>query len=1391
MAWTSEQKQAIGISGSNLLVAAAAGSGKTSVLIERIIQRILPEDGSAGIDIDRLLIVTFTRAAAAEMRERLFLAIQERADRCTSRAQTDRLYEQQALLGKSYITTIDSFCQSVVRGNFNESGIDSSYRVADEGELRLLREDALEEVLERWYAKEDPAFYRLVETYGTYRSDQGLAEQILSIHAFIQSDPEPEAWLKTQRDCFLRGPGADFGQTVWGREILRMTAVKLQGAYEASERLRLAAEHAGLGGYAQTLAADQLLLRKLADSCACLSWREAWNAFSDLQFSTLKRLTKAESEAADETVREQIKNGRNRIKDDIREMNAALFGSGPDMPLREMDLLYPDIVCLVNVVLDFCTCFAELKRSRRILDFSDMEHIALRVLTAEGCAASESPSPSEAALRYREQFEEVYIDEYQDTNLIQERILALVSKGRNLFMVGDVKQSIYGFRQARPDLFLEKYGRYEIRDGLFSPDSPDRLVRLFTNFRSRRNIVNGVNYIFSRIMNEITCGMAYTQEEYLNYGADYYDSVQAEMSAAPKADAKAEPKAETESEMKAGPKAEAEFEMRTAPKAEAETAPSAGLDYANELLVIPSDLSGKAGREMEAAAVAERVRALISSGFSVYDKRMKQMRPIMYKDIVILLRVCAGSADQYGQRLLAAGIPAFYEEKGGFFGSVEINLILCYLKIVDNPLQDIPLLAVMHSPIFCFTDSELAEVKIYGKQQAAEIAPLLPPDRTADGAGSGTLAADASGRKDEIPFYTLCLRRAERVSDALSDKLRRFLDHLQALRAFADTQQVSELVWNMIHENGYYDYVGRQLFGEERQANLILLFHKAAAFDRGANRGIFRFLYFFNKLRKKNGDLSSASLINEGMDVVRIMSIHKSKGLEFPVVFLCEAGQPFNSPDTKKRLVQHRSLGFGPTCYDDVLRCVYPSVMKRCIISRMADDMKSEEMRLLYVAMTRAREKLIISGKINSDYNSFREECRGKCAAVTGLPVDYHVLNAKSYMEWLGMALSSLSFLPSGCADGTESAGEPQKQQIWHIFVKESRQIQSAEHPLESSVAAPTESSAVVPTESSAAAPAAFSAESSALQLGSKRSSDSPPWIPVGKDIQRLDQQTTHEILRPVPAKISVSEIKRLREEAEGERVYAHKVPMHGLPDFLYTKASDITPAEKGTLLHACLQVLDYSQCLRVIGEASQSACLTAAAVADAFGRSDISVAAYTAAMSEIIEQLIERMVAEAYISELEGQAVERTVLLQYLQTPLARRMMHASAAGTLFREIPFTIMKQWKDIILYEERITKAGGTVPSDDPFQAFSNEERQRRLYSAVAVQGMIDCYFTDGNEDLVLVDFKSDHILPGREQQAAEKYRVQMECYSEALLRITGIAPKERLICFLRAGKVCSL
>lgn len=953
MTWTTEQQQVIDARGRNLLVSAAAGSGKTAVLVERIIQMVT--DSEHPVDIDRLLVMTFTNAAAAEMRERIGDALEKRLEENPG----DRNLERQTtLIHHARITTIDSFCLRLLREHFNELDIDPGFRIGDEGELLLLQTDVMKELLEDYYGRNDERFFWFVDTYASGKADGGLEDYIMQVFRFSQSNPWPEEWILTCRkelgvdnaagnatdNCggqAQAGLGdsnaqADFENTEWMKYLIR--DVKRQ-AEEFSEQLyeaiELASEEDGPQAYLPMLTEDKRVMERL---CEAETYAEIHKILSGPMFG---RLAAVRGKNVDPQKKEIAVNIRNRVKDAVKKMKELYVPSDMEHMFSDLLATREPVLMLLELAEEFSKRYQAAKAEKNLVDFNDLEHFALQILTGN----SEEHAPGPVADELSKFYEEILVDEYQDSNEVQETLIRAVSRERfgtpNVFMVGDVKQSIYKFRLAKPELFLEKYESYGKEDGAYQK------IELHKNFRSRAEVLKSINDVFYSIMTKPLGNIRYTEDTALYAGASYPETVR-------------EDQAKTEVYL---------------------------LNTGEELLsAMDEEMADYTAKEAEARLIAAKIKELTDpeTGMQIWNGKIGQYEPLKKKDIVILLRSLSGWAEEFLSVLSAEGIPAFAESRTGYFTAVEVETVLNMLAVIDNPMQDIPLVGVLKSPIGGFTDRELAMIMAAFKRNA---------DKGQD-----------AGFYGAVRMY---LESAD-AGDVIFCKLQAFWDLLTELRKEAGYLPVHRLIYRIFEQTGYYDYVSAMPAGKVRQANLNMLVEKAAAYEKTSYQSLFDFIRYIEKLKKYDTDFGEAARVGENDDTVRIMSIHKSKGLEFPVVFLAGAGKGFNRQDARGKILIDETLGVATDFFDPELKVKAPTLKKNVLSRRSNLESMGEELRILYVAMTRAKEKLIITA--GDKYLEKRLEKWGNLpdssaigAEGAGLPFTY-LSAANSYLDWILMA---------------------------------------------------------------------------------------------------------------------------------------------------------------------------------------------------------------------------------------------------------------------------------------------------------------------------------------------------------------------------------------------------
>ncbi len=879
LTFTPEQQKVIDLRNRNILVCAAAGSGKTAVLVERIIEIVTDEEHP--VDIDRLLVVTFTNAAAAEMRERIGKALSARLCQTPDNVHLQR---QVSLLHNAQITTIDSFCLFVIRNNFNDIGLDPGFRIADEGELRLLKQDTLTELLEQQYQEKNKSFLSCVEYFTGGSNDRLLEEYISKLYEFSMSYPWPEDWISQCMRGYKITSVSELEETDWCHYIIRyIRTLVAESIADLDIALQLTERPDGPYMYGETLEKEKEMLSRLTQIETFAGFYEA---FTTVSFG---RLPSKKDDSVNPLLREKVQLLRKNLKkrlDDIREAYLVL---SPEKVVERMEAAAPNVEELLLLVLAYKELLDQRKRRDNMIDFHDMEHFALDILLSR--QEDGSVLPSTAAREYRAHFKEILIDEYQDSNLVQELLLKSISgeedENYNRFMVGDVKQSIYKFRLARPELFIEKYIGYT------KEASNRQRIDLHRNFRSRPQVIDSVNSVFSRMMRPELGGVDYDEEAALYQGAVF-------------------------------------------PKSETGTEDSAADPYRTEYLVIGKDEESRlTTRGQEAAAIAHKIRELYAS-LKVTDKETGKLRPVRYSDIVILLRTTAGWAEEFKAVLEQEGIPAYVSSRTGYFQTVEIKVLMQLLRVIDNPLQDIPLYGTMKSFFGGFEEEEIAKIRAEDKQ---------------------------------APLYELLIN----YDGEEKEKVQEFLKWLSGYRRKTAYTPIHKLIQDILTETGYLDYVTARPGGSQRRANVEMLLTRAAAFENTSYYGLFHFLRYMEQLEKYEVDYGEADILDENADVVRIMSIHKSKGLEFPVCFVAGLSKRFNMQDTTGRMIADADMGIGVDYVDEELRLQSKTLKKRAVALKMKLDTLGEEMRVLYVAMTRAREKLILTG-MTADVDQFEAE---------------------------------------------------------------------------------------------------------------------------------------------------------------------------------------------------------------------------------------------------------------------------------------------------------------------------------------------------------------------------------------------------------------------------------
>lgn len=925
MTWTKEQQQVIDLRNRNILVSAAAGSGKTAVLVERIKELVL--DKKHPVDIDHLLVVTFTNAAAAQMKERVAKALEKALQENPSDV---RLQQQAALVQNAQITTIDSFCLYVLRNHFHEIGLEPNFRIGDEGELKLLREDVMTGLFEQCYEEKNPGFLHLISCYGTSRSDAPVRDMIFKLYSYAQSYPWPKQWLREALSCYEIKTEQELEQAPFIEMMVEYGKQMVKGYLEQAEHYHELCQDVD-GPYMYEEACEQDVER-MEELLSCSTYQDFYEELGKCKFATLGR---AKDYIGSPEKQEQVKTERKKLKDGIGKLKSDCFALTFQEILEQLTLVQPSAEALAEVTERFIDAFTERKQDKNLVDFSDLEHFALEILVEE-----ETGKPTETAKEFQNAYEEIMIDEYQDSNYVQETILRAISREvvgqNNLFMVGDVKQSIYRFRLARPELFMEKFDTYE------TTDAPCQRIDLHKNFRSRDTVLAFTNDIFYQIMKRNLGGVDYTDEAALYCGADY-------------------PAGEKEDAF------DSEILLTTTQELEEGT---------------KQQISKQ---ELEAKLIADRIRKMVGKE-EVVDEETGEFRKVRYGDIVILLRSLSEWADLFAEVLNANGIPAHTVSRTGYFSTLEIRTVLNYLRILDNPRQDIPLAAVLKSPMAGLSDEQLARLRL--------------------------LAEDKPYHQCVKMFLEAEEELTEKESTADEDmraKLKRFSETYKKLRRQTMDIPMHELLQKVLKETGYARYASALPAGRQRLANLHMLSEKAIAYEKTSYRGLYHFIRYIDELQKYDVDFGEAELVGENEDAVNIMSIHKSKGLEFPVCFVSGMGKSFNKQDSRSKMILHPNLGVGLDIIEEDRRIKVPAFFKKVIARQTELESLGEELRVLYVAFTRAKEKLIITGCIKDEemLQQIREIYCGSNRKALNFK---ERAEAKTFLEWI---------LPAAAASGS------------------------------------------------------------------------------------------------------------------------------------------------------------------------------------------------------------------------------------------------------------------------------------------------------------------------------------------------------------------------------------
>lgn len=1255
MKFTEDQQRVIDLRNCNILVSAAAGSGKTAVLVERIVELVSGSgcDSARAVDIDRLLIVTFTNAAAAQMRERITKAL---SDRVEAEPDNEHIKKQLMLIHNAKIMTIHSFCLYLIKNHFNDIGLDPDFRTADEGEIRLLKQEVLSELLEEQFALGRQEFTDCVEYFAYDGREKWLEELIERLYTFSGSYPFPEKWLRQHRMDYHVETFEELVKTEWFAGMMQEISALLQECKEQEKAaLKVCEEPDGPYFYAVALEQDQELLagleQELASVVQTASEPEQSVASAEMDSSVAKdafealaarvqgisyaRMAPKKDDSVSAEKRELVKAMRERVKSLLGTLSEKYFVSGPKQWLAECRQADAALCELVDLALLFGERLTEKKREKNLLDFEDMEHLALQILLKE--EENGQMVPSDTALEYREQFVEILIDEYQDSNLVQEFLLQSISgedDGRfNRFMVGDVKQSIYKFRLARPELFLEKFATYQKEDG--------NCVRvdLKQNFRSRHEVTDCVNDLFLQLMHRELGGVEYDADAALYPAAQF-----------PEADGEAADAREKDVALGSEEKQGSAVPVSTACEASIARSP-----YEPELCI--AAISGEKGedpKELEAKMIAGKIREIVGK-LPVRDSESGQLRPARYQDIVILLRTTSGWDETFKKILEENAIPVFVTSKTGYFAATEVQTVLNFLRVLNNPLQEIPLFGVLKSVLFGFGDAQLATLRALdetGKRCLYDCVKLAAGEGESGegsvGYGRGSNGADAS----------------------LREKCCSFLSFLNRYREYAVYLPIHKLMEQFLEETGYLYTVSALPGGVQRRINVEMLLTRAESFEKTSYSGLFHFIRYMEQLEKYDIDYGETGASDENADVVRIMSIHKSKGLEFPVCFVSGLSKRFNRQDSVAPVLMDMDLGLAIDWVDPTARIRHTTLKKNVLARKLNADSMGEELRVLYVALTRAEEKLILTGTCKEDKLPQEDATQGAYGYSA-----LRLQKASSYYDLVLPAWQSVGRRLQICT---------QEELLQAELVRASLGYNSRQKLFEEAGKEP---------------------EAAELAL-----------------CERLQKPYAHENLAGLFVKTTVSELKKegMQEEAaEGLELFPEEEVVPYLPQFVREQEENVSGTTRGSAYHRLLEIFPFER-----------------------------QETWTA---EKIRTVIEEYKADRRLSEEYAAAINVYKIRAFLQTPLAARMAKAARSNRLHREQPFVLG-------LSANRLNT---DFPEDE----------------TVLIQGIIDVYLEE-EDGIVLADYKTDLVKDPKE--LILRYRVQLDYYEEALVRLTGKCVKEKLI-----------
>lgn len=1241
--FTEEQQRVIDIRDCNVLVSAAAGSGKTAVLVERIL-RLISDDENC-VDIDRLLVVTFTNAAAAEMRERIHDAILQKLENDPDNA---RLQRQAVLVHHAQITTIDSFCRFILSNHFQEIDLDPGFAVGDPGKMRLMEKEAMNRVMEAAYEGKEPYegfyedFVNLADVFSHKGRDTAIEEMVDKLYHFVMSLPFPEKWLFQALQDYETKNTEEFSQTSLVKEIMTTASQKLRRMEKLyGEMIGICKQAEGPEGY---LAAFEKEREQIIKAAGAESYETLKEGVAGISFDRLPAIRKGQ---CDEDKKEQVKQLRERIRKRIGACRETYFFDTPEAIGEDMQNTGRLLKPLVYLTLQFMEQFAADKAKENVIDFSDMEHFALKILV------DEEGNPTDTAKWYQDYYAQVMIDEYQDSNEVQEVLLSAVSReygeSPDRFMVGDMKQSIYKFRMARPEIFLEKYHRYEVQG------TENVRIDLKKNFRSRKEIIDLVNHVFYPLMGREVGGIVYDEDAALYAGAEYPERESGESVAV-----------------------EVEIKEKEAAGDEENAAEREITTFVPELLIYEKSNGEKDGTalsktEGEAYMIADKIKELLREG-CVTDKETGKLRPVTYEDIVILVRSASGLLESIQEVLKKEGIPVSVPSRTGYFSATEIQTLLKLLEVLVNPGRDIPLAAVLKSPLYGFTDEELAQISLVE----------TPEEKTS--------------------LY-------EKVKLSGGEKTEAFVRELCRYRKMAKTESVHDLLYLVIREHRYLEYVSALPAGGIRRANVEMLLEKTVDYEKLQIHGLFGFLQYMKQLEKYEVDYGEGT--DESSSQVRLMTIHKSKGLEFPVCFVAGLSKTFNRRDLTGSLLLHTDSGIGMEYRDRELGIKRKTLKQRMVAEKMKAEELGEELRVLYVALTRAKEKLIMTG-VSDDF----EKAMSECASLNGGQFLMPVKDRKTEPE---LILESSSYLKLLMHVFSLYKDAPDKLPAISIYHEEDLQKETVKGQFERKVLKEALRKLVLAEAEKAEKRDREQSRTDREQSRAEREQSKAEGEEKSKKEISLRYKISfpypHEELKGLYTKTSVSELKlaALHEDEQTFVEFETEQEQSVIPLFMQEEKK-AGGAARGTAYHRLMELLDFKE------------------FADVKGREE---------KGRILKRQKEEILLQGKMEEADIDLINMDKVEAFLESALAMEMAEADREGKLFKEQPFVM-------------------AIPARRVNPDFPKEE-------TMLIQGIIDAYYEKQGK-IYLMDYKTDRV--NKKEDLIQRYQTQLDYYKEALEKLTG-------------------